>query len=261
MNLDDFRCMRQGKQLADLLPIDAPLLASIDKRNGQKEKALLLLHGFSSSPAVYRHILTDINCYDAIIAPALPGHAENITAFSEMKPDDLFNFTEQLCSQLTQEFQHVDILGLSLGGLLACNLATKFEIRHLYLLAPALDLKLNVNHNLKLAHFLYRLGFSKLRSAAGNLYTSEFCEIAYRQLPLPSIITILSMIKNFQFSLPTCPTDLFLGCHDKVVSSKKVAERFANNPGTTIHWLNNSAHVLPLDGDTETLIECIRNNQ
>jgi carboxylesterase len=261
MNLDDFRCMRRGVQLSVVNDMDAKLLAPVNQRNGKKHNALLLLHGFSSTPAVFRHLLDGLTGYDAVIIPALPGHAENLDAFAEMKAADLLSFVEKICADLIQEFEQVDLMGLSLGGVLAYHLSTRFTLNHLYLLAPAFDLHLAIPKAIRLAQLCRKLGFSKIRSVAGNLYTSHSCEIAYRLLPLTSIIELLNLIKTLEFTPPSCPTDLFLGSHDEVVASQHVAARFANSSNTSVHWLENSAHVIPLDGDIEALIDCIKKNQ
>lgn len=258
MNLDDFRCMRRGIHLAVLNPEEANLVKPLQISNGKKNSVLLLLHGYSSTPAVFRELIPSLVGYDMILCPALPAHGKSIEAFATMKASDLLEYVKNLTASLINDFDNVDILGLSLGGLLACYLGSQFKIRHLYLLAPALDLNLNIPFNLKLAQFLKRVGFTKLRSAAGNLYSQKACEIAYRQLPITSIIELFGLIQNFEFIAPTCPTDLFLGRHDEVVNCEAIAARFANNPNTTIHWLDNSAHVLPLDGDIEAIIQSIR---
>ncbi|MFC7782452.1 alpha/beta hydrolase [Legionella taurinensis] len=260
MNLNDFRCMRRGVQVSTLRRRDADLLRPFKREGKEKNHALLLLHGFSSSPAVFRNLLGAFAGYDAVVAPVLPGHSENLNAFAEVKASDWLASVEDVCATLVAEFQQVDIMGLSLGGLLACHLSSRFPLNHLYLLAPALDLQLALPGSLKLARILYQLGFRQLRSAAGNLFTTDHCEIAYRQLPLTTIIEILTLVKQFEFKPPTCPTDVFLGCYDEVVASRRVAARFAGCDNVTIHWLAKSAHVLPLDGDIAEIIQCVNQN-
>lgn len=259
INTDDFRYMRRGIPLAILHPESAHILAPVDSRGEKKERALLLLHGFSSSPAVFRNIISKLSGYDAIVSPVLPGHGESINAFSVVKAQEWVNATEKLCASLCEEYQMVDVLGLSLGGILACNLSKKFPLHHLYLLAPALDLHSSISLLLWYGRFLQALGFKLLRNRAGNLLSEQFGELAYRQLPIVTIMELLNYIRNFKFTAPTCPTDLFLGEYDAVVDSKKIAKRFATAP-TNIHWLSNSAHVLPLDGDVDEILECVKNN-
>ncbi|KTD22732.1 lipase [Legionella lansingensis] len=263
MQIDDFRGMRRGIPVFTLNKEDTSILAPIDRRGRQREHALLLLHGFTSTPAVFRAMLPSFSFYDAIICPMLPGHGESIETFAKTKASAWFAVAEQSCERLLREYKHVDVLGLSLGGILACHLGNRFDLNYLYLLAPAFDLNLplpELSNLLKLVKFLNWLGFREIRGLAGDLYTNLHCEIAYRKLPLSSIMELLTLIQQFPFALPKCPTDVFLGCHDKVVASLRVAERFADQPSVTIHWLSNSAHVIPLDGDTESIIGRMKRN-
>ena len=258
MNIDDFRYMWRGKPVKPLLNQQANLLASIDIRSSGNNRALLLLHGFSSSPAVYRQLLPLLPPYDAVICPVLPGHGESISAFTGAKACDWLSTAEDACAKLIKDYHQVDVMGLSLGGLLACHLSQRFTLHHLYLLAPALELQLNIPLALKCAQILNWLGFNSLRNHAGNLCSHLYSELAYRQLPITTIHEILTLINEFQFVPPQCPTDLFLGCFDQVVNSAQVASLFTNAPNCTIHWLSHSAHVLPLDGDIDTIIACFQ---
>ena len=260
MSIDDFRYMWRGKPLQSLVNDQAHLLAPIDLRNKGHNRALLLLHGFSSSPAVYRHLLPKLPTYDAIHCPTLPGHGKSIAAFSIAKAQEWLATAELACDALVKDYQNVDVMGLSLGGLLACHLSQRFKLHHLYLLAPALKLKLNMGLSLKAAQLLHWMGFQTLRNRAGNLCSQLYGELAYRQLPITAIIEILTLVNEFQYSPPTCPTDLFLGSCDEVIDSDRVAKVFAPNPNCTIHWLTHSAHVLPLDHDLDEIIDCLHHN-
>ncbi|MGQ3889211.1 alpha/beta hydrolase [Legionella sp. CNM-1927-20] len=282
MKHEDLRCIYMGTQLSIISAKDTDIIAPKKLTNRKNRSALLLLHGFSSTPGVYRFLLPHIkDFYDSLMIPALPGHVESIKAFSQIKGSELIHFAEQACASLLDNYQYVDVLGLSLGGLLGCHLSNKFNLRHLYLLAPALELTLNVTKTIWLIQFLKTMGFRSIRSAAGNIYLSseqqqiyqkmtlkrgfslkEFRggEIAYRQIPLEVSLEILKLIREFPFTAPTCPTDLFLGAHDKVVDSQQVANRFKNYSHITIQWLPNSAHVLPLDNDIQTIIQCFQKN-
>ncbi len=253
--------MRRGKQCFPLAQDETSLLSPIDYHNGDYKRALLLLHGFSSSPAVYREFLPFFKTlYDAVICPPLPGHGQNLSDFAKVKAKDWLLFAEQTCKPLIREYQQVDVMGLSLGGLLACHLSNQFTLHHLYLLAPSLDLPRPLRKYLRLAKLLKLIGLQSIRSNGGSLYTDLNFEIAFRRLPITTIIEMLQLIKQFSFVLPRCPTDLFLGCHDKVVSCERVAARFETKGNNTIHWLANSAHVIPLDGDINYLLDCVKQN-
>ncbi|CAM2873753.1 lipase [Legionella steigerwaltii] len=257
INQNDFRYMRRGKQLLDLKKEDLALLEPISQQGPKKDHALLLLHGFTSSPAVYRYLIPQLNHYDALVCPALPGHAESISAFAQAKAEDWLNWAMLECEALFKEYQKVDVLGLSLGGLLACKLSTTFTFNHMFLLAPALKLQMNINQNLKLLTLLKTLGFCELRGQAGNLCTNKYAEISFRRIPIPALIELFTLIREHLWVAPNSPIDLFLGTHDAVVASKEVERMFSHLPNTTIHWLANSAHVLPLDNDLDQIVQCV----
>jgi carboxylesterase len=259
MKLDDFRYMYRGQIIKALEPLEASLLAPVEREGTARNRALLLLHGFSSSPAVYRRMLPLLTMYDTVVCPVLPGHGESIEAFSITTAEDWIDSAMKACEKLTTSYKQVDVMGMSLGGLLACHLSKHFQLNHLYLLAPALSLHLNIPLCLALAKVLQAFGINRIPNRAGNLCSKSHPELAYRQLPLPVIIQILTLIKEFQLVLPSCPVDLFLGRYDRVVNSYKVATRFQKS--TRIHWLNHSAHVLPLDEDMEEIVACIKKNQ
>jgi carboxylesterase len=260
MNIPDFCYMRRGKHLEKLSPDQASLLASVDKRKNEKNHALLLFHGCSSSPAVFRELIPLLPPYDAIICPLLPGHGESIKHFSQIKAHDWLQFADAIYREVSREYQRVDVLGLSLGGLLACSLSERSTINHLYLLAPALALRINSKLMVKLAILLQSMGIKSLINRAGNMRSDVYSELGYRRLPLAVIIEILQLINSFSLVPHNIPTDLFLGKYDAVVDSKKVAASLSSQPSTTIHWLEESAHVLPLDNNFERIAEVITQN-
>lgn len=260
MIINDFCYLWRGYEMMPLDSLQAHLIAPLDKRGVGNERALLLLHGFSSTPAVFRRLLPALTQYDAIVCPALPGHGDSIASFSLVKAKEWLFLAERDTEALIKDYRQVDVLGLSLGGLLACHVSQRFKLHHLYLLAPALALKLPIKLTLALAHVLGRLGLRSLRNRGGNLNSKQYPELAYRQLPITSIIEVLTLIDEFQLTGPNCPTDLFLGRADAVVDSTRVEQYFFKRPNVNIHWLENSAHVLPLDADVESIIACIGHN-
>ncbi|MCH9756346.1 MAG: alpha/beta fold hydrolase [Gammaproteobacteria bacterium] len=257
MNIDDFQYMWRGQAIRPLLESDIGRLAPIDKRNGGNERALLLLHGFSSSPAVYRAIWPALNNYDALVCPTLPGHAENIAAFTSATHDQWLSAAVAACKPLIEQYKTVEVIGLSLGGVLACHLAHQFPIQHLYLLAPALKLRFNMRLAKTAARLLHACGIKQIKNHAGNLFTHGHEELAYKKLPLKTLVELFTLIEKTQFILPSCQVDLFLGSHDDVVDSPHVIKQFESSSHCTTHWLDHSAHAIPLDGDIQTIIDCI----
>lgn len=260
MTKDDFGFMWQGKITQVATSEDMALLAPVHRHRDKKHRALLLLHGFSSSPAVYRKLIPQLSFYDALVCPLLPGHGTNIEDFSKVRAQEWLHSADAACKALVEQYTLVDVMGLSLGGVLATYVSYRYKLNHLYLLAPAFSLTIHSKLALITAQILHRLGIKHLKNRAGNLQNSEFNELVYKRLPLTTIVEILHLIHHFSYEPFQCPVDLFLGTSDKVVNSQAIAKRFENEPQVQIHWLLNSAHVLPLEKDTDCIVNVVRNN-
>lgn len=260
INPKEFAWLWQGIIKKNVTEDDLHYLGPIHIHRGKKNHAILLLHGFSSSPAVFRTLLKTFEKYDAVVAPLLPGHGESGDAFSTVQAQAWLECAETHCQALFDQYQKVDVLGLSLGGLLGCHLAKNFPLHHLYLLAPALSLYFPLSLGPKLPKLIQKLGLHAVRNQGGNIHGSQYAELAYRKIPLAAIEHILTLIHSFEFHPPACPTDLFLGRHDAVVNSVKIARLFHDLPDTNIHWLNNSAHILSLDSDQAIISQVIQSH-
>jgi carboxylesterase len=257
-NLDDFVWMYKGKQIHTPHHNQLSLiLPKEEKFYDKKKSALLMLHGFSSSPAVFRLLAPQINKYDCIYMPQLAGHGTNLLDFEKSTAKTWLSSASDAYQHLANSYDTVDILGLSLGGLIACHLAHQFPIHHLYLMAPALDLVSSLPMLLKLSKICHKLGFKYVRNVGGRVFGSQEQELLYRLLPLPTVIEILSFIQNYQHKGWTHPTTLFLGSHDNVVDSTSVINKLTNCLNLDIILLEHSGHVLPLDDDLQQLIKII----
>jgi carboxylesterase len=262
MNPDDFAYLFRGKIVQPVSQQDARAMLPIDKTlSTNTDHALLLLHGFASSPAVFRVMLPLLQGYDRIVCPVLPGHADSLQQFGKVTAEQWRQSAQQHCAALLETYTKVSVLGLSLGGLLALELSTLFPVHHLFLLAPALKLSYSARLALMGAYLLRGLGIRHLPNfGGGDLCNPTHPELGFRQFPLSTVIEILTLFLKPSYPEPQCKTDLFLGRYDKVIDSKTVAKHYAHTPHLTLHWLPHSAHILPLDGDVAMLVQCINQN-
>src|SRR3990167_4970417 len=206
MHLDDFNYMWCGCHVAPLKAEQAHWLNPIDIRLRDQGRALLLLHVFSSTPALYRRFLpTLLQIYDAVVCPALPGHAESIEAFSKATAQAWRDSTKQCAENLAKTYHSLDVMGLSLGGVLAYDLSTSVKLNRLFLLAPAMVLCQRIHKTIVLVKILRNLGIKTIAQHAGNFWGSSYAELTYRRLPLSTVIEVLSYLAAYVPIQSTCP--------------------------------------------------------
>ena len=256
--LDDFSWIYQGKHLRSPTIDESYLLNTYENQaSSQKRSALLLLHGFASSPGVFRHFFPHLSHYDLVYAPILKGHGQSIEAFSQVSRHEWVKQVSEILDELCQSYQHVDVLGLSMGGLLAAYHIHDFPIHHLYLLAPAFELQRSTTLLLNTVFIIHNLGFRSIANWGGKIANAHEAELSYRQLPLTTIIEILKLIKEYQHRVWSTPTTVFLGQQDTVVHSQKIAELLAPNPSLELNILEQTNHVLPIDYDYQQILSQI----
>ncbi len=98
-------------------------------------KALLCLHGLLSSPKDFNFIHNKLYpLYDYIHLPIMPGHGTKTDHFHSKKTLD---YVIEEYDKLKIKYKEIDVLGYSIGGVLACFLSQHRKIDKLMLIAPA----------------------------------------------------------------------------------------------------------------------------
>ncbi len=114
----------------------------------RSKRALVLLHGFLDSPAVYSDIVDNIKnrLHVDIYVPLLPFHARNLEAASQFDNQEIINYVKQYINDLSKKYQTLTIVGLSYGGLILVDLIRTNELPknvNLILYAPAVFITTN----------------------------------------------------------------------------------------------------------------------
>lgn len=107
---------------------------------GTNGRALLLLHGSGDTPRTLRYLGERLNAAGYTVhAPLLPGHGRSPHAFSRVSAAAYLNAARHAYEELQAESQWVGVVGLSMGGALAAQIAAHSPtLRVLVLLAPYL---------------------------------------------------------------------------------------------------------------------------
>lgn len=105
----------------------------------KKKHAVILLHGFVSTPQVFDSLLQEMEeCEIDYYAPLINGfgikRVQLVFSFSE---NDWVRQLTELYDVLATQYENISVLGHSMGGALALYLAQARPVKRLVLLAPA----------------------------------------------------------------------------------------------------------------------------
>ncbi|PLT27968.1 alpha/beta hydrolase [Peribacillus deserti] len=105
---------------------------------GGKKTGCLLIHGFTGSPYEVEPLSAYLqnNTSWKISVPLLPGHGDGAT-LRGIKHLDWIQTAEEALLSLLHECEEVYVIGFSMGGIIACYLAAKYQVSKLILLSAA----------------------------------------------------------------------------------------------------------------------------
>lgn len=110
-----------------------------------KDQAVLLVHGFTGTPAELRPVGQRISesLHWKVKAPLLPGHGTTVEDLATKRMEDWISFVETEAKGLTNDFLNIHLLGLSMGAALCLEFyrAHPDLVSSLILLAPAVWLR------------------------------------------------------------------------------------------------------------------------
>ncbi|HJU88301.1 MAG TPA: alpha/beta fold hydrolase [Gemmatimonadaceae bacterium] len=103
--------------------------------------AALLFHGFGDTPRTLEYAAAELHTRGySVLAPLLPGHGRSLRLFAESRAEQWLDFARDSYREMCERYEHVSLVGLSMGGALATLLAAEAtNLPALVLVAPYLD--------------------------------------------------------------------------------------------------------------------------
>lgn len=227
-------------------------------KGSNKKIGVLLVHGFTGSPAAMRpwgEYLNNLGYTVTVVL--LPGHGTTPRDLNNIKWREWPAKVESDLNLLLQSCEKVFICGLSMGGGTTLNIATRYsqQLAGIILVNPMIHVKL-VPH--QLAWVISR--FQKFRRSVGDdIKRPGITEWGYDALPTVGVYELLKMLSYTRKRLHdvSVPLQLFHSVDDHTlpVSNTEIVLKEVNSRDKTRIELVNSYHVATLDYDQEIIFE------
>jgi carboxylesterase len=214
---------------------------------------ILICHGFNGTPQSMEYLGKKFADQGfTVYSIRLKGHGTHEEDMESSTYQDWMNNVEEGYCRLKQICRKVFVIGQSMGGALALDLAAKFDCDGLITINAALlvpDYK--PYRHLSAPRFI--------PDGKPDINDPEAIEITYSQVPIKAINELLSLmdrVKN-EVQRVTCPVLLFHSPEDHVVPehcSYEIYHQVSSKDKNMIS-LTNSYHVASLDYDKDKILE------
>ena len=219
---------------------------------------VLVLHGFTGSPASMRPLAEDLAARGyAVELPLLPGHGTHWKQLQTTTWQDLARETVRAFEEVRARTRICVVVGLSNGGLVALRLAQTRgdDLAGIVLINPFL---FSLDPRMKLLPILKSV-LPSVPGVINDIAKPDMDEVGYDRVPLRSLASMAQLQRQVRAALPqtTLPTLLFTSRQDHVVdprNSEEIADRIGAADFEQV-WLERSYHVATLDYDYPEILE------
>jgi carboxylesterase len=219
---------------------------------------VLLSHGFTGTPSSVKPWAEQLNAQGhAVSVPRLPGHGTSWQQMNTTTYRDWYAEAERAFEKLKAECDEVFVAGLSMGGLLALNVALEHgrDVAGIMLVNPAVS---STRKDVKLLPVLKHV-VPAFPGIGSDIKKPGVTERAYSKTPLKAAHSLFSSMRSVRERLPeiTQPLVMFRSRIDKVVdpSSGRIIMSTVSSRDLTERVLEESYHVATLDHDAPTIFE------
>ena len=235
-------------------------------RLGTGKTGVLLLHGFTGTPYVFREIsqtLADLGY--SVSAPLIAGHGTTEEDMKAKTWHDWYLSVQDAYLELQKDTEEIFVIGGSFGCNLACMLASKHPVSGLVLIGYPRWI-----HNER----AIKLGLPFVMAAGVEYYPkprkyfeedSVFSTTlgGYEKIPLKSLrefFRLISRVSNTVLPAVTCPTLIIQSENDGLVLKQSGPHVFKllGTKKKELKWVNEAHHRLHLGESRVEIFEYIR---
>jgi len=213
-------------------------------------RGILLIHGFTGTPAELRLLGEYLHRKNfTVLAVRLPGHGTEVRDMEPTTWRHWYGATIDGLKILSGICSEINVLGLSMGGLLALKLASEYPVSSVTALSTPIFL---AERRIPLLP-LYRKFRRYIPQKRRDYDIDPLYYVGYDYTPLASLASLLELIDIAKADLPKvrCPALLVQSRREHTVRPES-ATFILENLGTKqkeLFWLKNSGHVVTIDGE------------
>lgn len=217
--------------------------------------AILLIHGAGDTTQSLRYLATALHARGFHVAvPLLPGHGRTVRDFNGVTADVLTNAVRANYDALRATHDWVGVIGLSMGGALAVQLAAEHpEIPALGLLAPYLAMPMKIQRAAVVSP-LWGPVFPIVRSTEGKSVldpNEQAHNLAYGVFTPGALRALRDTMRRAVACLPrvTVPTMMIQSREDNriTVADGERAFRLIGAREKRLEWITGAAHIITVD--------------
>ncbi|WP_245916585.1 alpha/beta hydrolase [Nocardioides gansuensis] len=245
----------QAAPSAAVAPLSTPASPEL---TGGRSIGVLLLHGFSGSPASMRPWAEDLAARGyAVEVPLLPGHGTRWQDLNAVSWTQWYDEAEAALDRLLVSCDRVCVGALSMGGSVALRLAEKRgdDVAGLVLVNPFVS---SVRKELLVLPVLSRV-VPALKGITNDISKPGQDEVGYLKLPLRGLAQVTRMWRDVVPDLPkvTQPLLYFRSAVDHVIddSSRQTVLGAVSSRDVEERVLADSYHVATLDHDAQAIFD------
>ncbi len=229
------------------------------------DRACLLLHGFSSSPADFGELAPTLHAEGVhVLAPLLPGHGRSPADLRGTKRAAWTRAAEEAFDYLAAHHGNVDVVGFSMGGTLALHLARTRTPRRVVLWGAFFEVPYKWHYVLPVewwARVIVPI-VRYVHKAPEATNVNDKSQIGrfpfYRHLSTRGSLELFALAQRVSAEAPdvAVPVLMLHGTGDETASPKAAREYFAalGSAEKKAIWYDRSNHILGWDFDREAVV-------
>jgi carboxylesterase len=219
----------------------------------ENKTAFILIHGFGGDTSEIKPLANKLESmgYD-VSCTELKGHTGKRRDMAGISHQDWISSVEADYKKLADKFNEIILIGFSTGGLIALNLALKYEVNAIVTISTPIYVW-DIRQVIK--NMTTGTKSSRSRNLKWYIYSAT-------SFPISSLIQFQILLHKTKAILPrvVCPIFVLQGLDDDTVNSKSAS--FIYNKVSSkikkLHFLKNAGHVVLKGTSSEEAIQEIQ---